>query len=166
MHTLLGVCRTERDTGIPPGYFRNGWNFFLPMGMCSLLLSIVNYISYGFNEKEISEKTTHEALTLYYTPFNFQFPIRFSSEEEKSIFFKVLERETRVSAILERTGVGYPKCVRQAIDLLLYSGILLRMGKNNTMYLDAVIDPYPFPEDVLHLTPTEKYHAKALRNKR
>lgn len=157
MHTLLDVCRTERDMGIPPGFFRNGWNYFLPMGMCSLLLSVVKYITQGASEKEISEKTNQEASRLLYAPFNFQFPAKFNSDEEKSVFCKVLERETRVSTILERTGIGYPKCIRHGIDLLLYSGILLRVGRNNMTYLDVVIEPFPFPENVLHLTSGEKY---------
>lgn len=152
VHTVMNGGWKEERIYVPPGFFRNGWNLFLPKGTCSLILSVMSYVIQEFNKTEIMDSMIEEEDRLCLTPFHFQISLEFSTDEERDCYMSLWQREKDVKQILERSGFSYPQSVSQWIHLLTRLGIFLEFRKKMVDYLDVVIEPFPYPEEYLHLS--------------
>ncbi|SEN06058.1 hypothetical protein SAMN05444955_105158 [Lihuaxuella thermophila] len=158
---MFGVCTVlnggwkEERVCVPDGFFRNGWNLLLPKGTCSVILSVMSYVIQGLDKAEILDSMKEEEERLCLTPFHFQIPHEFPTDEEKEWYMSLWQREKDVKQILERSGLSYPQTVTQWIHLLVRLGIFLEVRRKSADYFDLVIEPFPYPEEYLHLSGPE-----------
>lgn len=164
VQTILNTGWKDERIYIPPGFIENAWNLFLPKGILSILLSVMTYVIRGYNKQEILKQMEIEEQQLALTPFSFQTAPMLLSDDEKQVYLQLLRRETGVRDILERSGYFYPTTVEEAIQLLISLGILLEVQKQDGVYYDVVLHPFPLPEERLILTEQEIEEMKRYRN--
>jgi hypothetical protein len=164
VQTILNTGWKDERIYVPPGFIENAWNLFLPKGILSILLSVMTYIIRGYNKQEILEQMKIEEKQLALTPFSFQTAPMLLADEEKQVYLQLLRRETGVRKILERSGFFYPATVEESIQLLVSLGILLEIEKQDGVYYDVVLHPFPLPEERLILTEQEMEEMNRYRN--
>lgn len=143
----------EKELHVPCGFLRNAWNLFLPKGSVSVLLSTMSYILQGLSKTELMEQLKEEEMELKLIPFSF----RFDPERDinDNLFQSTLNREKRVRKVLIRSGLQYPKNIEEWVSLLIQVGIIIEVNYKGVLFLDMVLEPYPYPEQALKLTDHE-----------
>lgn len=147
--------QSEEGTCIPAGFLRHGWNFFMPKGTCSIILSTMSYIRMGYNKAEVLDWLKKEEEWMDIRPFRFTAYPSHQSKEERERYTALYRREFAVKAILERCGFLYPTTIEGWIQLLLKMGLLKEVKKHDEIYLHMPTEPYPLPENELFLTAQE-----------
>lgn len=151
VYTVLTRGWEAEDLFIPPGFFYNTWNLFLPKGSPSVLLSIMSYVIRHEPREELIRLMKIEESEQDLAPFQFDQP----SADTDSIYLRNLEREMGIKAILERSGYIYPKNVEEFIYLFIQIGILLEVNYRGLSFFDIITEPFPNPSEALDLTDQE-----------
>lgn len=154
VQTVLNGGWAHREIFIPPKFLHNAWNLFLPKGSSSVLLSVMCYVIRGYSKDELIKLMFVEERELYLTPFQFEQPTN-DLEEDNDLYLQTLERETGIKKILERSGFSYPKNIEEFIYLFIHTGIILEVNYRGAVFLDILIEPFPYPEESLTLTKNE-----------
>ena len=154
VQTVLNGGWAHREIFIPPKFLHNAWNLFLPKGSSSVLLSVMCYVIQGYSKDELIKLMFVEEQELYLTPFQFEQPID-DFDVESSVYKQTLDREKGIKKILERSGFSYPKNIEEFIYLFVHIGIIVEVNYQGSVFLDILIEPFPYPEESLTLTRKE-----------
>ncbi|RAL25908.1 DUF6042 family protein [Thermoflavimicrobium daqui] len=152
---MLSQSGEVSNITLPASFLQNGWNLFLPKGTISIMLSVMTYILQGYSKAEILELMIMEEEELSLTPFNFTVPFTYKTEEEKQVYLTISRQEKRIYKVLERSGYTYPKTIQEWVELLIELKIIQEVIREEKIFLDIVIEPFPHPKEVLTLTTDE-----------